>query len=167
MTYSTTIHSTITTQPKATKVSPLEAKASSKTEILKGKKSKASKSVALTLILAALIGFNSTSAFAGCKFGDQTIPVGEYLSLPDEFLIAEEVRHLMEKGYSAEKSADIVSRSDGTHIILLCVNSYIKSNKVDPNQPASMIDVSIPVLTPLGYEIDWLLKMKREGNKPQ
>ena len=164
MTYSTTIHSTITTQPKATKVSPLEAKASSKTEILKGKKGKASKSVALTLILSALIGFTSTNAFAGCKFGDQTIAVGGDISLPDEFLIAEEVRNLMSQGYSAEESAGIASRSDWLGIVLVCVNSYTKSNKVDPNQPASMIDVSTPVLIPIGHQIEFVAALKREAS---
>lgn len=82
--------------------------------------------------LTCIIGLSSSTVIADCQFGAETIPVGEQLTIRDEFLVEESYQHYLNQGYTTQQSKEFAMSSDWTVVALECTRQFVPNPNFTP-----------------------------------
>ncbi|MFL7013666.1 hypothetical protein [Enterovibrio norvegicus] len=114
----------------------------------------------LSILILTTMLFSPYLHAKGCKFGEQQITIGETISLADPYLQDEALGHYLLKGYSSKDSIEMSKKSDWTHLVLKCMNSFVQSNNASESEPFGMVEYGEPVLVPLSHQVEWVDELK-------
>lgn len=82
--------------------------------------------------LTTIIGLSSSTVLADCKFGAETIPLGEQLTIRDERLVEQSYEYYLNQGHTKEKSMQMAMSSDWTVVTVECTRQFAMNPEFSP-----------------------------------
>ncbi|CAK2518128.1 conserved exported hypothetical protein [Vibrio crassostreae] len=82
--------------------------------------------------LTCIIGLSSSTVFADCKFGAETILLGEQLTIRDERLVEESYQYYLNQGHTKDKSKQLAMSSDWTVVTVECTRQFVMNPDFSP-----------------------------------